>query len=207
MNEEDAPSSPTRRQRRSAGTRARLLDAATAVFLARGYDATTLGEVTERADLGTGTLYLHFRDKRALYEAMVRRALAGLYQRWQRVASELEPGIGRVLAMVEVSLELVIEHPEQARLLLLDGPAVESWLVDDIVKGIAAVLDGPRRDLRASLMLGSMLAAARHYVRTGQQPGARQLVETTLAFCTGGLADAGARTPTRTRARARRRAS
>lgn len=49
-------------------TRARLLDAATEVFLARGYDAMTLAEVTERADLGTGTLFLHFRDKRTLYE-------------------------------------------------------------------------------------------------------------------------------------------
>jgi len=183
---------PTRRQRRSAETQARLLDAAAAVFLARGYDAVTLAEITERADLGTGTLYLYFKDKRTLYEAVVRRALAGLYQRWQQVAAERASRTERVLAMVTVALEYLTAHPDQARLFLLDGPAVESWLVDDVARVIATFLDGSRRELRASLMIGATLAAARHHVRNDQQPGARQLLETTLEFCASGLASSAA---------------
>ncbi|MGZ5652045.1 MAG: helix-turn-helix domain-containing protein, partial [Usitatibacter sp.] len=61
---------PARQNRRVDRTRTKLLDAAQALFVERGYDSTLLGEVTQRADLGTGTLYLHFRDKRALYEAV-----------------------------------------------------------------------------------------------------------------------------------------
>ena len=71
-----------RRERRVDRTRNRLLDAAQALFLERGYDATPLGDVTERADLGTGTLYLHFRDKRALYEAVARRAVLSMWSTW-----------------------------------------------------------------------------------------------------------------------------
>jgi len=184
----EAMSHPNRRQRGTERTQARLLDAATAVFLAHGYDDVALAEVTKRADLGTGTLYLHFRDKRALYEAVARRALAGMYERWQATVAEDDSRSERVLAMVRVAIEFLTAHPEQARLFLLDGPAVESWLVDEVAKVIATFLDGAQRELRASLIIGAALAAGRHYLRNAQQPTARVLLETTLAFCAGGLA-------------------
>lgn len=201
MNDQRPEVVPSRRQRRSAHTQARLLDAAAAVFLARGYDALTLAEVTERADLGTGTLYLHFRDKRALYEGMVRRALGSMYQRWQRAVTLQDSPAERVLKMVRITIEFLTEHPELARLCLLDGPSVESWLVDDVAKVMATFLDGPRPELRASLIIGAALAAGRHYIRNDQQPGARPLLETTLAFCAGalGVAPRAARAPRRTR--------
>lgn len=186
---------PTRRQRRSEHTQSRLLDAATAAFLARGYDALTLGEVTERADLGTGTLYLYFRDKRALYEAVVRRALASMYQRWQRSIADRDSHTERVLQMVRVTIEFMTENPELARLCLLEGPSLESWLVDEVAKVIAAFLDGPQPELRACMLVGVALAAGRHHVRNPGKPGARQLLETTLAFCAGGLVGAVARRP------------
>lgn len=184
-------SRPGRRERRTAETRERLLDAATAVFLARGYDAATLGEVTERADLGTGTLYLHFDDKRELYEAVGRRALAGLYQRWQRAVSPHDSRADHVLAMIRVALEFFVAHPDQARLFLADGPAVETWLVDDVARVIASQLDGPQRELRTSVLIGSTLAAARHYVTAKERPAARALIDTTLACCAAAIAAGG----------------
>jgi len=188
MPEQRSATTPSRRQRRTEHTQGRLLDAATAVLLERGYDAITLSEVTERADLGTGTLYLHFRDKRALYEAVVRRTLANVYVRWQRSVVDRDSRTERVLKMVRVTIEFLTENPALARLCLLDGPSVDSWLVDDVAKVIATFLDGPQPALRASLIIGAALAAGRHYIRNDQQPGARQLLETTLAFCAGGLA-------------------
>jgi len=202
MSDQVSAPAPSRRQRRSAHTQGRLLDAATAVFLERGYDAMTLAEVTERADLGTGTLYLHFRDKRALYEAVVRRALASMYQRWLRSVVDGDSSAERVLKMVRVTIEFLSEHPELARLCLLDGPSVESWLVDEVAKVIATFLDGPEPALRASLLIGAALAAGRHHVRNDQHPGARQLLETTLAFCAGGLAGAAPQAARRPRKRA-----
>ena len=192
MPEQRSAPASSRRQRRSDHTQGRLVDAATAVFLERGYDALTLAEVTERADLGTGTLYLHFRDKRALYEAVVRRALTSLYQRWQRSVGDRDSRTDRVLKMVRVTLEFLTENPALARLCLLEGPSVDSWLVDDVAKVIATFLDGPQPALRASLIIGAALAAGRHYIRNEEKPGARQLLETTLAFCAGGLAVAPA---------------
>jgi AcrR family transcriptional regulator len=187
---------PTRRQRRSAETRERLLDGAEAVFLASGYDQVTLAEVTDRADVGTGTLYLYFRDKRTLYEAVVRRALSDLYQRWQQLVGTEDAHDARVLAMVRIALEFLTANPEKARLFLLDGPVAESWLVNELAKVIATLLDGPQRELRASMLIGATLAAARHHAQHDQRPSARTLVDTTVGFCAGGLAGPARRTST-----------
>ncbi|HET8844878.1 MAG TPA: TetR/AcrR family transcriptional regulator [Ktedonobacteraceae bacterium] len=49
--------------RKRARTRAELLAAARKVFAARGYHEASIAEITELADVGVGTFYLHFRDK------------------------------------------------------------------------------------------------------------------------------------------------
>lgn len=54
------------RQRRSHEKRARLKDAALALFYANGYERTSIEEIAQRANLATGTFYQHYRSKRQL---------------------------------------------------------------------------------------------------------------------------------------------
>jgi len=51
----------------------RLLDAATAMFLAKGFDATTCEEVVSAAGAGKASLYARFENKEALFAAVLRR--------------------------------------------------------------------------------------------------------------------------------------
>lgn len=72
---------PARRARgpspgRTGRTRQAILDAALDVFLAQGYAATRMADVAARAGVAKGTLYLHFADKAALFEGVLRAALA-----------------------------------------------------------------------------------------------------------------------------------
>ena len=52
--------------RRSRRTRHGLQAALISLILEKGYDSVTIEEVTDRADLGRTTFYLHFRDKEEL---------------------------------------------------------------------------------------------------------------------------------------------
>lgn len=54
-------------------TRCALLDAAEIVFLARGVANATLEEIAREAGVTRGALYWHFKDKTALYAAMLER--------------------------------------------------------------------------------------------------------------------------------------
>jgi AcrR family transcriptional regulator len=49
--------------RRKQRTRRMLRDALIGLILERGYDAVTIQDITERADLRRATFYLHYKDK------------------------------------------------------------------------------------------------------------------------------------------------
>jgi AcrR family transcriptional regulator len=61
--------------RRRARVRADLLAAARQVFTTRGYHDATIADVTQLADVATGTFYLHFQDKEELFVAVVEEGL------------------------------------------------------------------------------------------------------------------------------------
>lgn len=75
---------PARRAEKSAQRRAAILDAALDEFSARGFAATRLDDVAKRANVAKGTIYLHFADKEALFQELVRTMIgpivAGLEQ-------------------------------------------------------------------------------------------------------------------------------
>ena len=70
--------SGTRQQRRVSVTRKKLLEAARAVFTERGFDLTRIDEITDRADVGKGTFYKHFKSKEQLINELIKGVLGEL---------------------------------------------------------------------------------------------------------------------------------
>ncbi len=60
-----------RRAEKSAARREAILDAALEEFCARGFAATRIDDVARLAGVAKGTIYLHFRDKEALFQEIV----------------------------------------------------------------------------------------------------------------------------------------
>jgi AcrR family transcriptional regulator len=186
---------PAKKQRRTNRTRARLLDAAALVFCEQGYDGASLGAITARAELGTGTLYLYFRDKRSVYEAMVRREGLALRERWLEARAARLPARADVGAEVRLLCEVVLASwseakPELTRLVLLDGPPVETWLVEDVGRVISPVLAEhiTDADLLAQLVIGALLACQRFRLMQPRQISNERLTDMVAAFCAGGIA-------------------
>lgn len=79
-------------------TRARLLRAARDVFAERGYQASSVGAITERAQVGAGTFYQYFRDRGDALTALVTEgvvlALADI-RRWD--ATEGRRGLQAII--------------------------------------------------------------------------------------------------------------
>lgn len=64
------------RRERAERTRTRILDAALSLFSSQGYEATTMQQVAEAANVAIQTVYLNFRTKaRLLYEVENRLVL------------------------------------------------------------------------------------------------------------------------------------
>ncbi len=59
----------SRRQERAL----RILDAAATLILRWGYQKTTLDDISRQAGVAKGTIYLHWKTREALFEALIRR--------------------------------------------------------------------------------------------------------------------------------------
>lgn len=59
-------SKETRFDKKRAKTKAKLFNAAMELFLAQGYEDTTIEQIVERADVAKGTFFIHFPSKSAV---------------------------------------------------------------------------------------------------------------------------------------------
>ena len=95
----------TRQQRRVSATRKKLLDAARMVFAEKGMDSTTIADITERAEVGKGTFYYHFKDKEGVIGALMKGLIGELAAAIEQKCSEIEDLSELLDTMIGVHIE------------------------------------------------------------------------------------------------------
>ncbi|WP_430392197.1 TetR/AcrR family transcriptional regulator [Dyella sp. 20L07] len=65
-----------------------MLAAASACFVEKGYDATTMTEIAARAEASIGSLYQFFPTKEVLAEALITDHAEALYARMERLVAQ-----------------------------------------------------------------------------------------------------------------------
>jgi AcrR family transcriptional regulator len=68
--------SPIKQRRAPAQRPGEIIDAALALFVEKGFAATRLDDVALRAGLSKAAIYLYFEDKTALFQGVIRQAVA-----------------------------------------------------------------------------------------------------------------------------------
>src|SRR5581483_8680921 len=96
---------------KSERTRERILDAAAVAFRERGFAATRLSDIAERAQLQTPSLYYHFASKEDLIEEVL---ALGVVKTWEHVkarVAEVDPADhqGRLRAAIGAHVEMVLQ--------------------------------------------------------------------------------------------------
>ena len=97
-----APSARGRSRRKEARP-AELLEAATRLFVEKGYAATKVEEVAALAKVSKGTLFLYYPSKQAQLKAVVRENIAGRFAEWQ---AELEAFAGTTPELVRYAFQV-----------------------------------------------------------------------------------------------------
>ncbi len=113
------------------GTRLHLIETASALFGERGYAGTALEEVVRRAGLSRGAVYHHFKDKRALFDAVVDQLLLRVVDEVEHAAVQraVERGVERDADVVELFVDALADESRR-RILSVDAPSVlgrERW--------------------------------------------------------------------------------
>jgi AcrR family transcriptional regulator len=122
---------PTHRQRQAEATRIQVASAARALFAERGYVATTIGDISQAADIPAQTIYSAFRGKAGILAKatalwMAEAETSDLAQQYR---DEPDPaGRLRIFArlnrrQLETGSDLIVVYQEAAR---VDGAMAET---------------------------------------------------------------------------------
>lgn len=102
--------------------REQLLGVARTLFAERGYEATSIEEIAERAGVSKPVVYEHFGNKERLYVAIADREVGALVE---RIRAALEPGSPRrtIIRAVDAFLGYVEDERDGFGILVRDAPA------------------------------------------------------------------------------------
>jgi AcrR family transcriptional regulator len=191
----------TRRDRRKAETRARLLAAARELFARDGYDATRPQDIARAADVAIGTFYVHFADKRAAFLAFTEEASHELMERVRARISEANGFEAKLMGSLEAILEYADESPGVLAAAFADAAVIAAGvptgasLRERLAQSLAGGLrDGMRRgELRRDYDPAVIGAAIVGLVQGGLRFGAHsraersELLENLVRFCARAL--------------------
>ncbi|MGL4306112.1 MAG: TetR/AcrR family transcriptional regulator [Mycobacteriaceae bacterium] len=137
--------------------RQQLIEIARSLFADRGYEATSIEEIAQRANVSKPVVYEHFGGKEGIYAVVVDREMAVLND---MITSSLTNNRSRVrVERVALALLTYVEdRTDGFRILVRDSPAgvssgTYSSLLNDAVSQVSNILVGDfvRRGLQAEL--------------------------------------------------------
>ncbi|WP_280443257.1 TetR/AcrR family transcriptional regulator [Nocardia brasiliensis] len=184
----DQPSAPRRGRPPEPGLaqrrRQQIIESAYAVFVARGYEATTISDVAAHAGIGQGTVYRYFQSKREILDHVVDFGIAKFVDRVQprtllkrpasapELLAELRSAIGRWYEMLD-------QEPDFVRLFLVEASAIDKELSDRLLGLELLVSTFVAHELRLGVAAGWIRAdldpeVTAHIVLTLSVPGLLQ---------------------------------
>jgi AcrR family transcriptional regulator len=133
------------RAERAAARRSAILEAALDEFSARGFAGARLDDVAQRAGVAKGTIYLHFKDKEALFQELVRTMLGPLISGLEQLRASDLP----IRTVLERFADLFVREiygtrrRDVARLVITEGtrfPELAEFYYSEVVaRGISAM--------------------------------------------------------------------
>ncbi len=102
-----------------------ILDCATHVFAAKGYNDTSVRDIVEAADISTGSFYFYFKNKRELFEALRQEAITMLMGVISTSIQEEGPFYARLGRTIARCLRAIEWHAEKAYLMMVVAMEVD----------------------------------------------------------------------------------
>jgi AcrR family transcriptional regulator len=192
----------SRRERKKERTRQEIYRAAMELFVARGYDAVTVEDICEAADVAKGTFFLHFPTKDALlleYGKEAARELAELLDSHhggatvalQKILSSLAERATRHAAIVQLLARELLARPAALANVTEQTRDLSYLLAEIVERGQTA--GELRRDidprLASAIITASYFAIVGEWARRGGKFELASAIQQSLNVVLNGMAE------------------
>ena len=121
-----------RKEREKSRKREVILKSAEEIFFKNGFEKTTMDEIAEKAEYSKGTLYLYFKNKDALYAAIMLRSVDIFTKILDEEISKVNGGRAKLNAIKTGYLKFYRAHPDHLKVFLFAGTYMMQMQKEDI---------------------------------------------------------------------------
>jgi AcrR family transcriptional regulator len=174
----------TDQDRRVQRTRARLQRALIDLISERPYDAITIQEIVDRADVGRTTFYAHFQDKEALFLSCHESILGGFHHphsKDQLLATEPPPGMPeayRHLAEARTLFDPIFQGREVLIILRQIRDSSARQILTILETAFSGMASKVPLDMLANYLAGAQLALVQWWLENRQPYSPEELART-----------------------------
>jgi AcrR family transcriptional regulator len=181
----------------------RILDAARELLVSHGYEAVSMRRIADQVGVTATSLYLHYDNKDALFQALVDEGMELLFDALSASIRKCEQEEGRVAALCRAYVEFGIENPEYYDLMFVIRPThmerfpAEKYRkarrnLDLLIEALVDDASGRSREeirLRATIVWASLhgTVALINARRVDRSLSAGDLITETVEFVLAGL--------------------
>lgn len=111
----------SRRERKKDETRTRIFKAAVRLFREKGFETTTVDEITERADVAKGTFFNYFPRKEAVLGYLSEIQLAEAEEHLEAIVAAKKPVRAKLTELLQRIASVYEEEPELSRYVMRES--------------------------------------------------------------------------------------
>ena len=93
-------------------TKRKIFEASMKLFAEKGYDATSIEEITATVGVAKGTLYYHFSSKEEIFNFLVEEGVKLLKNSIAIKTSKLDKSIDKIRAIVLIELKILVKYED-----------------------------------------------------------------------------------------------
>jgi AcrR family transcriptional regulator len=125
-----------RKEREYLAHRKEILQSAEKVFAEKGFFQTTMNEIADVAEFGTGTLYKYFKSKEELYFTLIDEKVEEINHLAKAEFSKKSSAMERIKKALELQFNFIENNRDFFRIYISERSRFEWTVKDDLGKGI-----------------------------------------------------------------------
>ncbi len=94
----------------------RIMKAAEKLFADKGFHATSISDITDAADVGRALIYYYFKDKRDLFDSILRADAERMVSLAEEAYATEQTALPRLRRFLVMFRQQHIDHPDSARI-------------------------------------------------------------------------------------------
>ena len=93
-------------------TKRKIFETSMKLFAEKGYDATSIEEITANVGVAKGTLYYHFSSKEEIFQFLIEEGVKLLKNSVEIKTEKLESSIDKIKAVVLIEIKVLVKYED-----------------------------------------------------------------------------------------------